>query len=108
MLTTALWYTPANDSSVVKTSWNQSIAWTKTFLQVPVVPSKTTDAWNNAWTTIATEAQVYKKQDKLTTQTAYTSKWTSTKVTTITTNTLWQVTGITETSIAFPCNISKW
>ena len=42
------------------------------------------------------------KQDALSTQTAYTSKWTSTKVPTITTNTLWQVTGITETSIAFP------
>ena len=42
------------------------------------------------------------KQDALSTQTAYTSKWTSTKVPTITTNTLWQVTGITETSISFP------
>ena len=42
------------------------------------------------------------KQDALTTQTAYTSKGTSTKVPTITTNTLGQVTGITETSIAFP------
>ena len=42
------------------------------------------------------------KQDALTTQTAYTSKGTSTKVPTITTNTLGQVTWITETSIAFP------
>jgi hypothetical protein len=42
------------------------------------------------------------KQDALSTQTAYTSKWTSTKVPTITTNTLGQVTGITETNIAFP------
>ena len=42
------------------------------------------------------------KQNALATQTAYTSKWTSTKVPTITTNTLGQVTGITETSIAFP------
>ena len=42
------------------------------------------------------------KQDALSTQTAYTSKWTSTKVPTITTNTLWQVTSISETSIAFP------
>ena len=106
-VTTALWYTPANDSSVVKTSWNQSIAWTKTFSTSPVVPSKTTDAWNNA-TTIATEAQVYKKQDKLTTQTAYTSKWTSTKVPTITTNTLWQVTAISETAITFPVTSVNW
>ena len=100
-VTTALGYTPANDSSVVKTSWNQSIAWTKTFSTSPVVPSKTTDATNTG-TAIATEAQVYKKQDKLTTQTAYTTQWTSTKVPTITTNTLWQVTTITETNIDFP------
>ena len=51
------------------------------------------------------------KQDALTTQTAYTSKGTSTKVPTITTNTLGQVTWITETSIAFPVtsvNGSTW
>lgn len=47
----------------------------------------------------------------VTTQTAYTSKWTSTKVATITTNTLWQVTAVSETSIAFPVtsvNGSTW
>jgi hypothetical protein len=51
------------------------------------------------------------KQDALTTQTAYTTKGTSTKVATISTNTLWQVTAITETSIAFPVssvNGSTW
>ena len=51
------------------------------------------------------------KQDALATQTAYTSKGTSTKVPTITTNTLGQVTWITETSIAFPVtsvNGSTW
>ena len=42
------------------------------------------------------------KQDALSTQTAYTTKWTSTKVPTITTNSLGQVTAITETSIDFP------
>ena len=45
------------------------------------------------------------------TQTAYTSKGTSTKVPTITTNTLGQVTWITETSISFPVtsvNGSTW
>ena len=42
------------------------------------------------------------KQDALTTQTAYTTKGTSTKVPTITTNSLGQVTAITETDIAFP------
>ena len=54
----------ANDSAVVHNTWAETIAWTKTFSTSPVVPSKTTAAWNNA-TTIATEAQVYKKQDTL-------------------------------------------
>ena len=51
------------------------------------------------------------KQDALTTQTAYTTQWTPTKVPTITTNTLGQVTGITETNISFPVtsvNGSTW
>ena len=105
-LSNALWL-KANDNTVVKLTWNQSIAWTKTFSTSPVVPSKTTAA-TNTWTAIATEAQVYAKQDKLTVQTAYTSKWTSTKVPTITTNTLWQVTAITETNIAFPVTSVNW
>lgn len=42
------------------------------------------------------------KQDALTTQTAYTSKGTATKVPQITTNTLGQVTGITEVDITQP------
>lgn len=42
------------------------------------------------------------KQDALTAQTAYSSQWTSTAVPTITTNSLWQVTTISETDIAFP------
>ena len=59
----------------------------------------------------AVKTAVDGKQDALSTQTAYTSKWTSTKVPTITTNTLWQVTSISETSIAFPVtsvNGSTW
>ena len=50
-------------------------------------------------------------QTALSTQTAYSSKGTATKVPTITTNTLWQVTGITETNISFPVtsvNGSTW
>ena len=39
------------------------------------------------------------KQNALSTQTAYTAKWTATKVPQITTNTLWQVTEITEVDI---------
>lgn len=42
------------------------------------------------------------KQDALSAQTAYTAKGTSTKVPTITTNALGQVTAISETDIAFP------
>jgi len=50
-------------------------------------------------------------QTALSTQTAYSAKWTTTKVPQITTNTLWQVTTITEKSIAFPVtsvNGSTW
>ena len=50
----------------------------------------------------AVKTAVDNKQDKLTTQTAYTSKGSATKVAQITTNTLWQVTGITEVDISFP------
>lgn len=60
----ALWGT-VDLSWYVDTSSNQTINWTKTFWTSPVVPSKTTDA-SNTWTAIATEAQVYKKQDSLT------------------------------------------
>ena len=42
------------------------------------------------------------KQDALATQTAYTSKGSATKVPQITTNSLWQVTGITEVTITQP------
>ena len=52
------------DWEVVKTSWNQTIAWTKTFSTSPVVPSKTSDA-TNSWTAIATEAQVKKVKDAI-------------------------------------------
>ena len=68
------------DWNVVKLSWNQTIAWTKTFSTSPVVPSKTTDATNTG-TAIATEAQVYKKLDstalKNTTITLNNGDWSS-------------------------------
>jgi len=91
--------------SFVATSWNQTVNWQKTFGTSPIVPSKTSDA-TNTWTAIATEAQVYKKQDKLATQTAYTSKGTASKVPQITTNSLWQVTWITEVDISYPSQVS--
>ena len=46
------------------------------------------------------------KQDALSTQTAYTSKGSATKVPQITTNILWQVTGITEVTITQPTKTS--
>jgi len=48
------------------------------------------------------------EEDALSTQIAYTNKGTSTKVPTITTNTLGQVTSITETNIAFPVTSVNW
>lgn len=93
-------------SDYVDLTTSQSVGWTKTFTTSPVVPAKSTDA-ANLDTAIATEAQVYKKQDKLTAQTAYTSKWTASKVPQITTNTLWQVTWITEVNISYPSQVDN-
>ena len=55
------------DDYLVATTGNkaQTVTWTKTFSTSPIVPSKSTPAGNNS-TTIATESQVYLKQDKLT------------------------------------------
>lgn len=80
-------------------------------------PSSSVD-WDIAlynWTTWKIIKDSWKKlsdyQTALSTQTAYTSKGTATKVPTITTNTLWQVTAISETNITFPVtsvNGSTW
>ena len=52
------------DWQVVKTTWNQSVWWVKTFTSEPVLPSKTTDATND-WTKPATEAQVKAVKDAI-------------------------------------------
>ena len=76
------------------------------------VPTDTWDLTNWAWfiTGITswdvTTALWYTPQSALATQTAYTSKWTASKVPQITTNTLWQVTWITEVSISYPSQVS--
>ena len=49
-------------SNLVDKTTNQTIWWTKTFSNEPVLPTKSTDATND-WTKPATEAQVYKKLD---------------------------------------------
>lgn len=64
------------------------------------------------WTTGKIIKDSWKKlsdyQTALSTQTAYSAKWTTTKVPQITTNTLGQVTTITEKSIAFPVSSVWW
>lgn len=69
------YYFPSSEEFVDLSS-SQTIGWTKTFSTSPVVPSKTADA-TDTWTAIATEAQVYKKQDKLTAWTNITISWTT-------------------------------
>lgn len=66
--------------------------------------------WNITWTlSDQTDLQnaLNSKQNTLTAQTAYTSKWTSSKVPQITTNSLWQVTWITEVDINYPSQIDN-
>lgn len=62
----------------------------------------TTSGTIDLGTVITAHQDISGKQDKLTAQTAYTAKGTSTKVPQITTNTLGQVTGITEVGITYP------
>lgn len=88
-------------------AWTGDVTW----------PSSSTDADIAlfSWATWKIIKDSWKKlsdyQTALSTQTAYSSKGTATKVPTITTNTLWQVTAISETSITFPVtsvNSNTW
>ena len=69
------------------------------------IPTKTSDLTNNSGF-IDDTYHDSTKQDSLTAQTAYTSKWSATKVPQITTNTLGQVTGITEVTSTQPTKVS--
>ena len=94
------------------TQWNLVVRWAnnKTIADGWAVPTNKAAASWWADVSLVTTGDKYNwdnKQSALTTQTAYTTQWTSTKVPTITTNTLWQVTAITETSIDFPVT-SVW
>ena len=62
----------------------------------------TTSGTIDLGTVITSHQDISGKQDKLATQTAYTSKGSATKVPQITTNTLGQVTGISEVTISQP------
>ena len=90
-------------ANAISSSWGWDVMW----------PSSSAD-WDIVlfdWATGKAIKDSSKKlsdyQDKLTTQTAYTSKWTASKVPQITTNTLWQVTWITEVDINYPTQVSN-
>lgn len=98
--TTARTITPALLKTAIQT-WDTNVvndtAYASSWDWVTnVAPSKNAvyDKLNAMDTTIAG------KQAALATQTAYSAKWSATKVPQITTNSLWQVTGITEVDIA--------
>lgn len=90
------------------TNWNSKTSNKGTVTSVTVKMNNTTKGTVTSSGTIdlgtvITEHQdISGKQDKLTTQTAYSAKGSATKVPQITTNTLGQVTGITEVTIAQP------
>ena len=90
------------------TNWNNKTSNKGTVTSVAVKMNNTTKGTITSSGTIdlgtvITEHQdISGKQDKLTTQTAYSAKGSATKVPQITTNTLGQVTGITEVTIAQP------
>ena len=91
-----------------KYTWNSKTSNTGTVTSVAVKMNNTTkgtvttSGTIDLGTVITSHQDISGKQDKLTTQTAYTSKGSATKVPQITTNTLGQVTGITEVTISQP------
>lgn len=114
---------PAWSSATVTNSWTSSAA----VLNFGIPKGDAgTGSWDVVWPASSTDWDIVlfdwatwklikdssKKlsdyQTALTTQTAYSSKGTSTAVATITTNTLWQVTAVSETNIAFPVSSVNW
>lgn len=94
--TAANWKKLATPTDAV-TSVNTK-TWAVTLTADDISDSSTTNKF-----VTATEKSTWNgKQNALSTQTAYTSKWSATKVPQITTNTLGQVTGITEVTITQP------
>lgn len=93
------------------TQWNLVVWWAnnKTFADGWSIPVTSVNTQTGAVTLDADDIDDTNTTKKfVTTQTAYITKGTSTKVPTITTNTLWQVTTITETNIAFPVTSVNW
>lgn len=114
-LTTQTAYTSKGSATKVPQISTNSL-WQVTWITEVTItqPTKVSDLTNDSgFITEITSGDVttalwYTPQSALSTQTAYTSKWTSTKVPTISTNTLGQVTAITETNIAFPVTSVNW
>lgn len=116
------WAVPTVNNATLTVTQNGTSVWTFTANAISNVTIATTDTTYESksaasgWTAVSlvTTGEKYtwnNKQNSLSTQTAYSAKWTTTKVPQITTNTLWQVTTITEKSIAFPVtsvNSNTW
>lgn len=82
--------------------WDTSVDLTNYFNKTTNTSDNITQWSTNLFVTSSEKSTWSWKQDALTTQTAYTSKWSATKVPQITTNSLWQVTWITEVTIQQP------
>lgn len=116
MDTTISWKADSSSLATVATSGSYNDLSNK-----PTIPTVSDAAYGSGWdgvTTIAPsknavydkisamDTTISGKQDALTTQTAYTAVGSSHSVPQITTNSLWQVTGITEVEIWYPQQIS--
>lgn len=102
-----LWPTTMDLSNYVTLDWTQTITWTKKFSVSPVVPSKSSSA-TNTWTAIATEAQVFAKQDKLTAGTNITITGTTISATDTTYSSLQPASGGTDVSLVTTWEKYTW
>ena len=91
-------------TSVNGSTW--SVTWLQTTANLKTNLTDNSDSYYPSQKAVKTAVDA--KQDALTTQTAYTTQWSTTKVPQISTNTLWQVTAITEKNIAFPVTSVNW
>ena len=95
-----------NDSGYITSS---ALSWYQTTANLKTSLTDNSDSYYPSQKAVKTA--VDGKQDALSSQTAYTSKWSATKVPQITTNSLWQVTNISEVTITqptVPTNVSAF
>jgi len=102
-----LWPTTIDMSNYVTLDSNQTVWWTKIFSISPLVPSKSTAATNTG-TAIATEAQVYAKQDKLTAGSNIQINWTTISATDTTYSSLPAAAWGTDVSLVTTGEKSVW